>query len=53
MFSYLLSNKLKFKLDNSSNNSINLIKNSEENTNINNNKIKYIQNQSNKINSLK
>ena len=52
MFSYLLSNKLKFKLDNSSNNSINLIKNSEENTNINNNKIKYIQNQSNKINHI-
>ena len=52
MFSYLLSNKLKFKLDNSSNNSINLIKNSEENTNINNNKIKYVQNQSNKINHI-
>ena len=39
MYSYLLSNKLKFKLDNSSNNSINLIKNSKENTNINNNKL--------------
>ena len=52
MYSYLLSNKLKFKLDNSSNNSINLIKNSEENTNINNNKIKYVQNQSNKINHI-
>ena len=37
MFSYLLANKLKFKLENSSNNSINLIKNSEDNVTLNNN----------------
>ena len=41
MFSYLLSNKLKFKLDNSSNNSINLIKNAEENNNNVNNMAKF------------
>ena len=51
MFSYLMSNKLKFKLDNTSNNSINLIKNSEDNTNINN-KIKFGPNISNKMNQI-
>ena len=41
MFNYFLANKLKFRLDNSSNNSINLIKNSEESTNATNNKTKF------------
>ena len=41
MFNYFLANKLKFRLDNSSNNSINLIKNSEESTNVTNNKTKF------------
>ena len=52
IFSYLLANKLKFKLDNSSNNSINLIKNGEENISLNNNKIKYGPHISNKINKI-
>ena len=39
MFNYLLANKLKFRLDNSNNNSINLMKNSEENNNLTNNKV--------------
>ena len=52
MFSYLLANKLKFKLDNSSNNSINLIKNGEENVSLNNNKIKYAPRLSNKMNQV-
>ena len=52
MFSYLLANKLKFKIDNSSNNSINLIKNGEENVSINNNKIKYAPHLSNKMNQI-
>ena len=52
MFSYLLANKLKFKLDNSSNNSINLIKNGEENSSLNNNKIKYGPHKSNKMNKI-
>ena len=52
MFSYLLANKLKFKIDNSSNNSINLIKNGEENASINNNKIKYAPHLSNKMNQI-
>ena len=52
MFSYLLANKLKFKLDNSSNNSINLIKNGEENVSLNNNKIKYAPHLSNKMNQI-
>jgi len=41
MFNYFLANKLKFRLGNSSNNSINLIKNSEESTNVTNNKTKF------------
>ena len=51
MFNYLLSNRLKFKMDNSSNNSINLIKNSEENIS-SNNKIKFGQHLNNKINHI-
>ena len=41
MFNYLLANKLKFRLDNSNNNSINIIKNSEENSNLMNNKAPF------------
>ena len=52
MFNYLLANKLKFKLDNSSNNSINLIKNGEENGSLNNNMAKYGQNVTNKTNKM-
>lgn len=52
MFNYLLANKLKFKLDNSSNNSINLIKNGEENGSLNNNMAKYGQNVTNKTNKI-
>jgi len=52
MFNYLLANKLKFKLDNSSNNSINLIKNGEENGSLNNNMAKYGQNVTNKANKI-
>ena len=52
MFSYLLGNKLKFKLDNSSNNSINLVKNSEENNSITNNKIKFGPHISTKMNNI-
>ena len=51
VFNYLLSNQLKFKLDNSSNNSINLIKNSEENTSLNN-KIKFGHHMDNKMNHI-
>ena len=51
MFNYLLSNKLKFKMDNSSNNSINLIKNSEENISLNN-KIKFGHHLNNKMNNI-
>ena len=52
MFNYLLANNLKFKLDNSSNHSINLIKNSEENSNVVNNKIKLGQHISSKKNHI-
>ena len=52
MFSYLLGNKLKFNLDNSSNNSINLVKNSEENNSITNNKIKFGPHISTKMNNI-
>ena len=41
MFNYLLANKLKFRLDNSNNNSINIIKNPEENSNLMNNKAPF------------
>ena len=37
IFSYLLTNKLKFRINNSNNNSLNMIKNSEENATLNNN----------------
>ena len=37
IFSYLFTNKLKFRINNSNNNSLNMIKNSEENATLNNN----------------